>query len=668
MIRTIVDKVVLPREITRFEGSYLERMNRIALIFFYAHVPILLAIAWFNDRSMLTTAALLAGVLVFPTLGQLAFTNPRAVSNVHGFTAMLMGGVLVEVGQGPMQIEMHFYFFVLLALLAVFANPMAILIAAGTVAVHHLIGWLLIPTAVFNYQAPWWVVAVHASFVVLESVAACFIARSFFDNVIGFERLVGERTAQLDRRNQDMRLVLDNVEQGFITIDLAGAVQPEYSTVVTRWFGPIDDGTAFAEVLARISADTAVAFRLGWDEVVADVLPLALTLDQMPRRVVHGERHLAIDYRPILDGATLVRVLVVISDVTAVVQRERAEAESRESLSVFDHVMRDKAGFVEFFEETTRLLDVIDGPATDEATLKRALHTVKGNAALFGMHTLAEQAHQFESRVEDGDVPAVDERRAVRSTWERVKKNLDIILGNRQRRMEIDDADYEQVLVALLGGVPATAVAEMLRTWRLEPAAVRLARIGEQARGLAERLGKGSIRLAINDNGVRLDPAPWAAFWSSFVHVVRNAVDHGIETAEERLAHGKPAQATIALDTELDGSDLVVRISDDGRGIDWSRVAARARALGLAVTDAGDLERALFVEGLSTADQVTDVSGRGVGLSAVRAAAEALGGAIAVRAGAGSGTTIEFRFPQQGLAARRGRLTRPPLYSVPRVN
>jgi two-component system chemotaxis sensor kinase CheA len=665
MIRTVIDKIILPREISEFERSYLTRMNRIALVFFYAHVPLLLAIAWFNDRSLAVTAAMCAGVLVFPTLAQLAFTSPRAVSNAHGFTAMLMGGVLVEVGQGPMQIEMHFYFFVLLALLAIFANPMSILIAAGTVAVHHLIGWLLVPTAVFNYQAPWWVVGVHASFVVLESIAACFIARSFFDNVIGFERLVAVRTAELDRRNQDMRLVLDNVDQGFVTIDVGAVVQPEHSTVVTRWFGPIAEGTAFADVLARVSAAAASTFRLGWDEVVSGFLPLALTLDQLPRRVVHGDRHLAFEYRAIHDGLDLVRVLVVISDVTAVVLRERAEAESRESVSVFDHVMRDKAGFIEFFEETTRLLDIVESPVSDEATLERALHTVKGNGALFGMQTLAEQAHALEGQVADGVLPTLAERAVLRTSWERVKKNLDAILGNRQRRLEIDDADYEQVLVALLGGVPSDAIAEMLRAWRLEPAAIRLARIGEQARGLAIRLGKGAIKLAINDNGVRLDPAPWAAFWASFVHVVRNAVDHGIESTEERLALGKPAQATIALDTVLDGGDLVVRISDDGRGIDWSRVADRARELGISVAGERDLQSALFADGVSTAAQVTEVSGRGVGMATVRAAAEALGGTIAVRGGSGRGTTVEFRFPQHGLAARRGRPSRPPLYAVP---
>ena len=100
----------------------------------------------------------------------------------YGFTAMVMGGLLVHFGQGPMQIEMHFYFFVLIALLAVFANPMVILTAAVTVALHHFVVWLVIPISVFNYQASLWTVVVHALFVSLESIAAVFVARSFFND------------------------------------------------------------------------------------------------------------------------------------------------------------------------------------------------------------------------------------------------------------------------------------------------------------------------------------------------------------------------------------------------------------------------------------------------------------------------------------------------------
>src|SRR4029453_6189479 len=116
-----------------------------------------------------------------------SFDNPRSVSLVCGFAAMLMGGLLVNFGQGPVQIEMHFYFFALLAMLVLYGDPVVIDVAAVTVAAHHLLVLIYLPASVFNYAAPWWVVAVHAGFVVLESLATVYIARSFFDNVIGLE-------------------------------------------------------------------------------------------------------------------------------------------------------------------------------------------------------------------------------------------------------------------------------------------------------------------------------------------------------------------------------------------------------------------------------------------------------------------------------------------------
>jgi C4-dicarboxylate-specific signal transduction histidine kinase len=121
-----------------------------------------------------------------------------------GITAMFMGGILVHAGQGPVQIEMHFYFFVLLALLAVYANPLVIVVAALTVAAHHLVLWFVLPASVFNYEAPLWVVAVHALFVILEAVAACFIARNFFDNVVELEQRIQERTHKLQEANDKL--------------------------------------------------------------------------------------------------------------------------------------------------------------------------------------------------------------------------------------------------------------------------------------------------------------------------------------------------------------------------------------------------------------------------------------------------------------------------------
>src|SRR4029077_15206701 len=121
-------------------------------------------------------------------------------------------------------------------------------------------------------------------------------------------------------------------------------------------------------------------------------------------------------------------------------------------------------------------------------------------------------------------------------------------------------------------GAEPSEIFDRIRSWEFEPAERRLMRVGEQARAVASRLGKGAINVEIEHNDVRLAPESWAQFWSSFTHAVRNAIDHGIESSEERLARGKPPQGRLRLSTQMRGSELTVEISDDGRGVDWERV------------------------------------------------------------------------------------------------
>ncbi len=166
MLQTLWSYLMLPPEITAFEDQYLRRMNRVGLIFFSLHVPVFMAVAALCHTGVLTALVLTLLVLVGPAIAYRSLTNVRAMSAVFGFTAMCMGGLLVHFGQGPMQIEMHFYFFVLLALLAVFGNPLAIVVAAVTVALHHLVLYFVLPSSVFNYEASVWAVGVHALFVV----------------------------------------------------------------------------------------------------------------------------------------------------------------------------------------------------------------------------------------------------------------------------------------------------------------------------------------------------------------------------------------------------------------------------------------------------------------------------------------------------------------------
>jgi two-component system, chemotaxis family, sensor kinase CheA len=648
-LKKLLDYLVLPSAVSDFERQYLVRMNRIGMWFFCGHVPLMMTIAALNGTGVALAALLSSLVVAGPVLANVGFKNPRVISVSYGFTAMMMGALLVHFGQGPIQIEMHFYFFVLIALLAVYANPLAIIVAAVTVALHHLLLWLLVPASVFNYAAPVWVVAVHALFVVLESIASCFIARSFFDNVIGLEKIVQARTAELDARNRDMRVVLDNVDQVLLTIDRDAVVGHETSAICGEWLGDAP-GQKFHEVLAQRAPATAMSFELGWQQYVDDFLPAELTLEQLPYEIVVDKRTLRLAYKEITHAEGK-RVLVIGTDVTSEIARALLEVEQKETIRVFERVLADKRGFVEFFQEADGLVaSIVGGVQKDETTLKRHIHTLKGTSALFGLQTIASLCHDIESSMSDEQRrPSVGERAQLERSWARVRSNLETFLGKRGG-VEIEDAEFEAILAALLKRRPHDEIARMVARWKLEAAELRLSRLAEQAQNLALRLGRATLDVQIRCDEVFLDPAKWAPFWGSFVHAVRNAVDHGIEPGEERLQKHKSERGQLTFEARLDGEDLVIAIIDDGRGIDWHALEARAAARGLPTASHDDLVAALFADGISTAEGVSEISGRGVGMGALRAACEQLGGAIRVpaprlAAAAGAGTRVEFRFP-----------------------
>jgi two-component system chemotaxis sensor kinase CheA len=168
-------------------------------------------------------------------------------------------------------------------------------------------------------------------------------------------------------------------------------------------------------------------------------------------------------------------------------------------------------------------------------------------------------------------------------------------------------------------------------------------------RDVARSVGK-QVELSIEGKDIELDRSMLDEIGESIVHLLRNAVDHGIETRDKRLAAGKPLIGQLVLSAARDRSAIVIKVSDDGRGIDRERVLAKAKADGVvdaSKTDLTDDEllRIIARPGFSTAEKVTGLSGRGVGLDAVYTRVRALGGAMNIRSMPGSGTTMVLRLP-----------------------
>ncbi len=639
--------IKLPAEITDAERRHVARVNRAALAFFGLHLPVFMVIAYLNHTGPLTALLLVSTVLAGPVLAYFTLENPRAVAMVNGVTAMLMGGLLVHFGQGPLQIEMHFYFFALLAMLAVYGNPLVVLIASATVACHHLLLWFLLPKSVFNYDAPVWVVAVHALFVVLESIAVSFIARSFFDSVIGLEKIVEARTVELDRRNGEMRLVLDHVGEGLFTIDTSGKMPRERSAVLERWFGAVVEGERFAGYFGRTAPSFAAESEIGWAEVVEGTMPLEITSTQMPKRLVSGDRHYDVTYEPI-EGEDSGRFLVVVTDVTTDVERDRLEEEKRDTLALLEHTLSDRTGTKSSVDEACSLIDaVLAADGSDPTTLRRDLHTLKATTAFLGVASVSSMCHELESRlVEGGATPRAEETARIRERWTRVSRSVARLLGDRAGSIELTSTELAALEQAIADGASRVDLARRVGELRLDPAARRLGQFAEQARQIAARLDKPGLVVRVADHGVRLDPHHHAKFWSAAIHAIRNAVDHGIEAPDARVRAGKPAQGELRLTSRIQGDELWVEIHDDGRGIDWSAVRARCEEKGIPSDTPEALTAALFRDGLSTANVVSDLSGRGVGMAVLLAATRELGGRVELESEAGRGTTVRAVLPR----------------------
>jgi two-component system chemotaxis sensor kinase CheA len=183
---------------------------------------------------------------------------------------------------------------------------------------------------------------------------------------------------------------------------------------------------------------------------------------------------------------------------------------------------------------------------------------------------------------------------------------------------------------------------------RMLPVGSVFSRFPRLVRDLSTRLGK-QIRLQLSGEQTELDKTVLEKIGDPLVHLVRNSIDHGIETPAERLAAGKPLEGVIHLNAFHKGGAINIVISDDGRGLHRDQLLERARARGLVDADEvlsdAEVQDLIFAPGFSTAAQATELSGRGVGMDVVRRNIKELGGSVELRSVAGEGTTLTITLP-----------------------
>lgn len=451
-----------------------------------------------------------------------------------------------------------------------------------------------------------------------------------------------EMAATITERTRSLKLVFDSVGEALMTCDRTGKLVAEPSARAIEWFGKPGPDATVAAYLGGGDNAWAAMFGVSFDQLVEGILPFELCADQMPGEVVRNGRIYELKFRPVMEGGELGRVLVVGSDVTDARATARKEKEARDVYALSSFALRDPGGYSDFVKEVG---DRLARARRGQGVLLE-LHTVKGSAGVIGCELFADAVHECESRMLENatETGPVDQ---LAGQFQNLRATAEKAMGSGDNDFVVVRRHEYHQLLSLLQVTDAGHIERarhLARSWSMHRIGSSFDRLAKTVVRSAERVGK-SVTVEVQGDQICVPKGALDELWSTLSHLVRNAVAHGIEPSHERIASGKPADGRVMLSAHVDQAQLRIRVADDGRGIDWKKLAAKLGPDDKLAANDNDRVELLFREGTSTADEVSDLAGRGVGMSAVREAVLLLGGSIDVHSEVGSGTSVEISVP-----------------------
>lgn len=484
------------------------------------------------------------------------------------------------------------------------------------------------------------------------------------------ERMVAERTRELSEANRLLKAILDSLGQGFLVFSRDGVCLPIYSRVCQEILETKPAGQPIEEVL-RVPAYESNNFRLWRETLFNEPIPFEDLAPLGPTLFAHSQNwRVELEYFPLRDEHnTLAGAVVVASNKTEEFKaREEAERE-RKQVELILKIVRSKRQILAFRAEAERLLTQLaceldrktKGVAIDHHKLAHLLHTLKGGAGSFAMQELHDLAHKSEdvlaTLVREHGAQALGQAKIepLSALVARMGSELGqyfsryaFLIGQTSestvRRVEVPVDELEKLVPAL-----AAPLNGQVADWLLEPIELQFLHYQDLVQELARNQIKSVEPLRIQGGDLRIYPEYYQDLTASLVHLFKNAIDHGLESPDEREQQGKAAAGRISLSCQaLGGQRLQLIIQDDGRGIDPNLIRQKLRRLNKNTNENEGDEQVIdhiFDDDFSTREEVTEVSGRGVGLAAVREAVRELGGEISVSSQVGVGTRFTLDLP-----------------------
>ncbi|MBF0351459.1 MAG: Hpt domain-containing protein [SAR324 cluster bacterium] len=480
------------------------------------------------------------------------------------------------------------------------------------------------------------------------------------------EQKVWERTSQLRAKTNDILSILENIPEGVLTVLEDFTIHPEYSKHLEDILGTNDiSGKNIIDLVfhdigsdARSGLDASLGSILGQDVIFFEANNHYLANEIEFKAFDGRNKTLELSWAPICsEEETVEKLLISIRDVTELRQLQESAREHKRELEIIGQILAVSAEkFSEFVKSAYEFLEgnekIIQANYHDKnvdvlSELFRNMHTIKGNARTYGFLHLTNTVHEAEEKynhlrnnpdaewqpdvlladlklvgtlIEEYDT--VNSKKLGRKGPGRIGDDKFLLVekgrvGSALNYLsEIENLNVQQlkdhILVArcFLQSIGSESLREILSG------------VLDSANKMAVELGKPEPVITIEDQNIYIKNPVYGLMRNAFGHIIRNSLDHGLELPEERLNKGKPAQGNILVKLTTENRQLRIVYTDDGRGLNVGKIRKKAMKNQL-IHDTDqlsdyDIAQLIFSSGLSTAEQVTEISGRGVGMDAVK--------------------------------------------------
>ncbi|MCD6259139.1 MAG: ABC transporter substrate-binding protein [Helicobacteraceae bacterium] len=497
-------------------------------------------------------------------------------------------------------------------------------------------------------------------------LAMIFIALYYWN------RKLSKLNRTIAQSNTKIATLLDNAGQGFLSFDRDFKVDSQYSKECTKLLG---DSIAHKDITQLLFTKKSEQefFKKTLTLLKEEQNPIRKNsyLSLLPSTILLHKKAVKIEYKVLEDD----QVMLVLTNITAEKKLEKKVKREQEILKMTVAIVSENHIFYETIKDYKEFLNTLENqidltktPKENLEYLYRMIHTFKGNFAQLFMQDMVAFIHNVESElsalvfkknVTNEDITKLFNGFNFHEKFDQVLKTIEDILGaefvysHNFLKIELSSIETLQQKIAKAMHKHNTTTPEckdilvQMQTLSQQKLYDLLRPYTSFTFSLAQRLGKEIYEFDIQGDKNIGVPKKFKGFLKSLVHLFRNCVDHGIESPEERLLKEKDEKGLIACEFEQTDDILYIKVVDDGAGIDTKALEAKLHQIGVDTTSMSENElvHTIFMQNLSTKESVSDISGRGVGMSALKEEMDKLGGSIEIQTRKDEGTSFVFSLP-----------------------